>query len=96
MPYLSAASARWDAEAEKVCYFACFEGGDEWIEIPADDFDRLTRLFAQEAIDLVCESVTTTLDRVNDAMGEFMAFRKAMEEMYERQRPPKSDGEKDN
>jgi hypothetical protein len=81
MPSLSAADARWDAEAGKVCYFACFEGTDEWIEISAEDFDRLTRLFAQEAIDVVCEAISSTLEHVKDTLEEFSSFREQMEKL---------------
>ena len=81
MPYISNVSAHWDADAGKVCYFACFEGSDAWTEIPAEDFDRLTRMFAQEAIDFVCETVTSTLDRVNNVMEEFAVWRQTMESM---------------
>ncbi len=95
MACLSAADARWDAEAGKVRYFACFEGTEEWIEVPGEDFDRLTRLLAQEAIGFVCDSVSTTLDRVNGAMEKFMDLRKTMEAMMPKptSAPPPEDKE---
>lgn len=96
MPCLNGAEARWDAEASKVRYYARFEGADEksdeasdeWIEVPPEDFARLTHLYAQETIDYVCHAISSTLDRVNVAMEEFMVFRKAMEAMMPRQRAP--------
>lgn len=81
MPSLAAAAARWDAEAGKVRYYACFDGTDEWIEVTGEDFDRLTRLFAQEAIDVVCEAITSTLERVKDTLEEFSSFREQMEKL---------------
>jgi hypothetical protein len=100
MPCLSGARAHWDAEAQRVRYFASFEGApddaddaeNEWIEIPAEDFARLTNLYAQEAIDYICHAVTSTLEHVNSAMEEFMVFRKAMEAMMPRQSAPEDKG----
>ncbi len=95
MPCLSGASAHWDAGGGKVRYFANFEGTDEWIEVPGEDFSRLTQLFAQMTIDVICDAITSTLDRVNAATEEFVTFRKAVEEMYERQRAtPRDEGNK--
>ena len=64
-------------------YFACFEGAEEdaSVEIPAEDFDRLTRMLAHEAIDFVCAAVSSTLDRVNYAMEEIMGLHQEMESM---------------
>lgn len=85
MPGISSSEARWDADAGKVRYFACFEGADdEWVEVPAEDFDRITRMRAHEAIDFVCAAVSSTLDHVNAAMEEIMAFRQVMESMVPR------------
>jgi hypothetical protein len=83
MPALSSASARWDAEATKVRYYASFEGTAEWIEVPPEDFDRLTRLFAQEAIDVICEAISTTLNDVRTTLAEFSAFREGLEKLSE-------------
>jgi hypothetical protein len=88
MPCLNGASAHWDAEASQVRYYANFDGSDEWVEVPGEDFARLTQHYTQEAIELVCHAVTSTLDRVNTAMEEFMVFRKAMEAMMPRQSTP--------
>lgn len=88
MPSLNGASAHWDAEADKVRFYANFDGSDEWIEIPGEDFTRLTQLHAQEAIEVICGAITSTLDRVNTAMEEFMIFRKAMEAMMPRHSTP--------
>jgi hypothetical protein len=90
MPTLSGARAHWDTEAQRVRYFASFEGAneeDEWIEVPADDFARLTHLYAQETVDHICYAITSTLERVNNAMEEFLVFRKAMEAMMPRPSP---------
>ena len=86
MPLLCAACARWDAEASRVRYFASFEGAtdDEWVEVPAEDFERLTRLYAQEAVDYACDAVATTLEHVNLAMQELAVFRRILEEMAPR------------
>ena len=81
MPMLVGASAHWDASALKVRYYANFEGTENWIEVPAEDFDRLTHLFAQEAIDVVCEAITETLDGVRTTLAEFSAFREGLEKM---------------
>ena len=72
-------------------YFATFEGAtdDEWVEVPAEDFDRLTRLYAQEAIDYACDAVGTTLEHVSLAMQELAVFRKALEEMVPRPSHPR-------
>jgi hypothetical protein len=88
MPRLCGASAHWDAEAGKVCYFAGFEGSDEWIEVTGEEFAQLTRLYTQEAIDFACDAIGSTVERVNAAMEEFSIFRKAMEAMMPRQRSP--------
>jgi hypothetical protein len=88
MPFLSAARAHWDAEGRRVRYLASFDGTDEWIEISGEDFSRLTQFYAQEAIDVICDSIASTLDRVNAAMEEFTIFRKAMEAMIPRQGTP--------
>lgn len=88
MPCLNNAAAHWDAEAVKVRYFASFEGSDEWVEITGEEFSQLTQLYAQQAIDVICDAVGSTLDRVNAAMEEFAIFRKAMEAMLPRQHAP--------
>ena len=88
MPCLVSARAHWDAEAGKVCYFAGFEGGDEWVEVTGEEFSRLTQHYAQDAIDFACDAIATTLEHVNNAMEEFMTLRKAMESMMPRQSPP--------
>ena len=95
MPLLCAACARWDGEAGCVRYFATFEGAadDEWVEVPAEDFDRLTRLYAQEAVDYACDAVGTTLEQVTLAMQELAVFRRALEEMAPR---PAHPGDKEN
>ncbi len=81
LPQLSDVRATWDAEAGKVRYSACFEGTDDWIEIPGEDFERLTRLFAQESIDFICDSIVTTLDRVKATLDDFGTFRDQMEKL---------------
>jgi len=35
-----------DVDVAKVRYYANFEGTEQWIEVPPEDFNRLTRLFA--------------------------------------------------
>jgi hypothetical protein len=94
MPCLNGTSAHWDAEAGKVRYYASFDGSDEWIEVPGEDFARLTHLHAQEAIDVICDAITSTLDRVNTAMEEFMVFRKVLEAMMPR--PASAPEDKEN
>lgn len=94
---LVAASARWDASASKVRYYAAFEGAgedDEWIEVPAEDFDRLTRLFAQESIDVICHEIASTLENVKSTLGEFTAFREGLEKLSHMTRA--RDGETEN
>lgn len=88
MPCLVQAIARWDADKSKVCYFASFEGvggdGDDeahWVEVPAEDFDRLTRLFTQEAIDAVCHQIYETMDQVKSTLEDFSAFREGLEKL---------------
>jgi hypothetical protein len=84
MPCLAQVEARWDAEAKKIRYYASFEGADDqeqWIEVAAEDFDRLTRLFAQEAIDAVCHQIYETVDHVKSTLEEFSAFREGFEKM---------------
>lgn len=86
MPCLVQAIARWDVDKSKVCYFASFEGaGDEddahWVEVPAEDFDRLTRLFTQEAIDSVCQQIFETMDQVKSTLEDFSAFREGLEKL---------------
>ena len=96
MPCLSAASARWDAEAEKIRYFASFDGSEEWIEVSGKDFSRLTRIHAREALDVICDTIASTLDRVNEVLGELTTFRKTMEELYMQQKSPSSDEAQEN
>lgn len=85
MPVLVRAAAHWDAEASKVRYYACFEGANDddakWTEVPGEDFDRLTRLFAQEAIDIVCHEVVETLEHLKATLEEFSAFREGLEKL---------------
>jgi hypothetical protein len=84
MPCLVQTIARWDADASRVRYFASFEGADEeqkWVEVPAEDFDRLTRLFAQEAIDGVCHQIFETMDHVKSTLEDFTAFREGLEKL---------------
>lgn len=81
MPCLTDARAHWDADASKVRYYASFEGSDEWIEVAGEDFDRLTRLFAQEAIDTICNEVTSTLDHLKATLADFSAFREGLEKL---------------
>lgn len=81
MPTLVCARAHWDPDASKVRYYAQFESSDEWIEVTGEDFDRLTRLFAQEAIDMCCCAITETLDDVRSTLGEFSAFREGLEKL---------------
>lgn len=83
MPCLSDARAHWDAEAGKVRYYAAFEGGDEWIEVPGEDYSRLVQLYAYEAISDICHAVTTTLDNVQTTLAEFSVFREGLEKLSE-------------
>jgi hypothetical protein len=84
MPCLAGVDARWDKLASRVRYYGLFEGSDDAVEISPEDFERLSRLFTQEAIDTICEAVTDTLERANAAIGEFATLRKTMQELYER------------
>lgn len=79
MPALVCVRAHWDADASKVRYYAQFESSDGWIEVPPEDFDRLTRLFAQEAIDMCCCSITETLDNLRETLGEFSGLKEGLE-----------------
>ena len=81
MPTLVCSRAHWDPDASKVRYYAQFESSDEWIEIPGEDFDRLTRLFSQEAIDMCCCAITETIDDVRETLGEFSALREGLEKI---------------
>jgi len=84
MPCLVQAVARWDAGENKVRYYAAFEGTadeEEWIEVPGEDFDRLTRMFTQEAVDAICHEVVETLDHVKSTLAEFSAFREGLEKL---------------
>ena len=81
MPTLACARAHWDPDTAKVRYYAQFESSDEWIEVPGEDFDRLTRLFSQEAIDMCCCAITETIDDVRNTLGEFSAFREGLEKL---------------
>lgn len=96
MPCLIQAMARWDADASKVRYFASFEGANEeqtWVEVPAEDFDRLTRLFAQEAIDGVCHQIYETMDQVKSTLEDFTAFREGLEKLSHMTRERAEGGE---
>lgn len=88
LPCLVGASAHWDAEGNKVRYFAMFDGGKEWVEVTGDEFSRLTQHYAQDAIDYAVESITSTLEKLNSAMDEFSTFRNAMEGMMPRRSAP--------
>jgi hypothetical protein len=95
LPRLTNATAHWDAEAARVRYFANFNDSDEWIEVTGEEFSQLTRLYAQQAIDVIsmragsiCAAVGSTLERVNAAMEEFAIFRKAMEAMMPKKAAP--------
>ena len=83
MPCLNGARARWDEEAHKVRYYANFEGTDEWIEVPGEDFTRLVQLYSQEAINGICHSITSTLENVQATLAEFSAFRDGLEKLSE-------------
>ena len=83
MPCLSGAQAHWDTESGKVRYYAVFEGSDEWIEVPGEDFSRLVQLYAQETIDVICNTITSTLDNVKTALAEFSTFREGLEKLSE-------------
>ena len=83
MPCLIDARAHWDAEASCVRYYANFEGTDEWIEVPGEDFTRLVQLYSQEAINGICHSITSTLDNVQATLADFSAFREGLEKLSE-------------
>lgn len=83
MPCLNGARAQWDAEADRVRYYANFDGTDEWIEVPGEDFSRLVQLYSQEAINAICHSITSTLDNVQTTLAEFTAFREGLEKLSE-------------
>lgn len=92
MPCLNGARAQWDAEAERVRYYANFDGTDEWVEIPGEDFSRLVKLYSQEAIDAICNAITGTLDNVKATLAEFMSFRQEMEKLAQMTRPSAPEG----
>ena len=92
MPCLVDARAHWDAEASRVRYFASFDGSDEWVEVPGEDFARLVQLYSQEAIDAICNAITETLDNVKSTLSEFMAFRQEMEKLAQMTRPSAPEG----
>lgn len=84
MPTFVSAAAHWDAETSKVRYYASFGEADDkgaWVEVPGEDFDRLTRLFAQEAIDVVCHEIVDTLEHLKVTLEEFSAFREGLEKL---------------
>lgn len=83
MPCLSDARAHWDADAGTVRYYAAFEGSEEWIEVPGEDFARLVQLFSQEAINAICHSITSTLENVQSTLADFSAFREGLEKLSE-------------
>jgi len=80
MPVLCGTRAHWDVELSKVRYYAGFEGSDDYVEVSAEDFDRLTRLFATEAIDMCCYAVTQTIDDIKAVLTDFSAFKDGLEE----------------
>lgn len=92
MPCLNGARARWDEEANKVRYYANFEGTDDWVEIPGEDFSRLVQLYSQESIDAICNAITGTLDNVKATLAEFTAFRQEMEKLSQMTRPSAPEG----
>ena len=81
MPCLTDARAHWDAEGSRVRYYAAFEGTGEWIEVPGEDFSRLVQLYSQEAIGVICDTITGTLDDVRATLAEFAAFREGLEKL---------------
>ena len=83
MPCLSDARAHWDVETGKVRYYAAFEGSEEWIEVPGEDFSRLVQLYSQEAINAICHSITSTLENVQSTLADFSAFREGLEKLSE-------------
>lgn len=92
MPCLNGARARWDEGASKVRYYANFEGTDDWVEIPGEDFSRLVQLYSQESIDAICNAITGTLDNVKATLAEFTAFRQEMEKLSRMTQPPAPEG----
>lgn len=91
MPCLADVVARWDAEARKVRYYASFEGADEsdhWVEVPAEDFTRLTHLFTREAIEAACHQIYETLEHVKVVLTDFASFREGLEKFSEATRSP--------
>jgi hypothetical protein len=92
MPCLNGVRARWDQEVGKVRYYANFEGTDDWIEIPGEDFSRLVQLYSQESIDAICNAITGTLDNVKATLAEFMAFRHEMDKLSRMTQPPTPEG----
>ena len=83
MPCLSDARAHWDADTGTVRYYAKFEGTEEWIEVPGEDFARLVQLYSQEAVNAICYSITSTLDNVQSTLADFSAFREGLEKLSE-------------
>ena len=92
MPCLNGAKARWDAETQRVRYFANFEGTDEWIEVMGEEFDRLLKLYAQEAIDGISDAIMGTLENVRAVLTDFTAIRQEMEKLSQMTRPPAPEG----
>ena len=92
MPCLNGARARWDADKSQVRYYANFEGTDEWVEILGEEFDRLVKLYAQEAIDAISDAVMGTLESVRATLADFTAFRQEMEKLSQMTRPPAPEG----
>lgn len=93
MPCLNGARARWDAEARQVRYYANFEGTDDWIEIPGEDFSRLVQLYSQESTDAICNMITGTLDKVKDTLADFTDFREGLEKRSQMTKPTAPEGE---
>ena len=83
MPCLSDARAHWDSETSTVRYYAAFEGTEEWIEVPGEDFSRLVQLYSQEAINAICHSIMSTLENVQSTLADFSAFREGLEKLSE-------------
>jgi len=88
LPCLNGTEARWDADGGRVRYYARFDGTDEWVEVSGEDFSHLSRHFARETVDVICDAVSSTIERLNAAMEEFAIFRKAMEALMPRPAPP--------
>lgn len=89
-------SARLDMSTGNVRYFARTEGSadDEWVEINADEFERVSAWITGCDVSALCGRVDTAVNKITAAIDDFTTFRQDMEKLAEmaRPKPPTTDG----